>query len=1360
MGYRLRIIVVLVLCSLFHIAGKAEAWRTHFAYNNVTQIALGSDKVFAVSDGSLYSVEKQSERIEVYNRLSGLHETGITCIYYDKTGKQLLIAYGNGKIDILKSSGVTYLSELYDKDMTQRKTIYNVTLKGRTAYLSTHYGVQTLDLRENKLVDSYWLQPGGLETPVKDVKLTNDSIYAFTDDSVYCASLRDPLSDYHYWRTEPLGRVTRDIEKGVHYKDGTDDWYAGGSEGIIRVTPAGRLTYKPQGPLVNIPYRMTATNGILYVVPGGRWASQYFRPACLMRYDGYAWANIPQSAIPTTTGRTPIDFMNIAVDPSDRYHCYVTSYGTGLYEFRNTTLQNHYIAGQGNNTLVSVIESNPARYTRLDCGVYDQEGRLWLLDAGKRSQLQCLDVAGQWHAIQITVDNDLLEVGTPGALLIDRRDSRRKWLTCARAIAYVCLLDDKGTYDAADDRVLVRKEWTNQNGQSFQPEYIYTMIQDRSGRIWMGTERGVAYIDAQTDFFLSDAIIQPDIQENGESVLSGLQINAICQDQDGQIWLGSQSMGVYVLNEAATEIVAHYTTDNTAMPSNGILSLAHDAQTEHTFLGTADGLVEYDPNGTEGGISDESYADTEEDLDKGRILQWTLHPSYYNLQEVVATKHAVFARADGSLFCVDREDEHIEYWNKSTGLSGSMVAHMAYDPHSGQLIIAYENGQIDLLSDESKVTPMPDISMKAGAMPVTINDIYVGSRNSYLAMEFGILAINTKKAEISDTYYIGSEASSIAIQHIVEQGDSLYAFSFDRLYKASLKDNLVDYTFWKYDSVPTEKVRQVAVYQGHIYALFADSLLYRRDGVQWTQVLPDSLNWIHVSEGRFLTYREKGRQLSLLTEGNKWQVIDSLHTTQDAVYCGNQYWLGANGLGLVRFANGTFSSFIPDGPRSNYGYRLFSAHNHIYVAPGGRWAAQYGRAANLSVYTGYHWLHIPTWQTYDKTGRYMQDAVSYAVDPTNDGHFFVATYGAGVFEFKDYAAVQYYDSANSTLRAVSKGYSNARYTRTDGALIDEQGNLWVLNATSMGSPINIRTPSGQWRAINLYSQGQRIYLNTPGEMLIDHRASRRKWFSDQRESPGVILLDDGETPLNPSDDHCIKRNTFIDQNGTLLTPTYILCIAQDAENRMWIGTDKGLLIIPAEVDFFTSNACQRIIIPRNDGTGLGDYLLGDERINCLAVDGGNRMWIGTDNSGLYLIQDDTITVAHFTETNSMLPSNSVQSIAILQNTGEVFAGTDNGIASYMSDASEPREDMKGAYAFPNPVRPDYGGYISITGLMDNSEVNIIDSRGNLVCKTRSNGGTAIWDGKDAYGRRATAGVYTAMCNAIGGQAAVKILIIR
>jgi ligand-binding sensor domain-containing protein len=215
------------------------------------------------------------------------------------------------------------------------------------------------------------------------------------------------------------------------------------------------------------------------------------------------------------------------------------------------------------------------------------------------------------------------------------------------------------------------------------------------------------------------------------------------------------------------------------------------------------------------------------------------------------------------------------------------------------------------------------------------------------------------------------------------------------------------------------------------------------------------------------------------------------------------------------------------------------------------------------------------------------------------------------------------------------------------------------------------------------------------------------------------------------------------------------------KNRMWIGTGTGILIIPAEVDFMNSNACHRIIIPRNDGTGLGDYLLGSEQVNCMVIDGGNRMWIGTENSGIYLIEDDTITVAHFTTDNSLLPSNTIQSMAIMPTTGELFIGTAKGIASYRSDASAPQEDLTNAYAFPNPVRPNYQGVITIAGLMENTAVNIIDESGNLVCKTRSYGGTAVWDGRIQNGRLATSGVYTALCNEpTGKHTVVKILVIR
>ena len=1338
-----------ILCLGMVVAGmQAAAWRTHFAYNNVTQIAMSPEVVYAISDGSLYSVNKQTEQIRVYNRQSGLHEVGITCIHYDATGAQLIIAYGNGKIDILSARGVKYVGELYDKDMTQRKTIYNVTLKGRTAYLSTHYGVQTMDLREGKLVDSYWLRPGGQETPVKDVVVTNDSIYAFTDDSLFCAALNANLSDYTYWKRElRSGRISPDAEKGKHYQDGSDNWYAGGAEGIVRFTATERLTYKPNSPMLNKPYRLTATQGQVWAVPGGRWSAQNDEPGVVMHYDGTQWRNIPTETIMAKTGMKALDFMNVVVDPNDIHHYFVTSYGTGLYEFVYDTLVRHDIAG-GDNTLVAIIAANPARYTRLDCATYDAQGNLWLLDACTYDQLQCFDAARTWHAVNVQSDNKSLALHTPAGLIIDRRNAQHKWIAAARVGAGVGLLDENGfTY---------RKTWTDQYDRAVSISEVRDLQQSADGRIFIGTESGLIIIPAETEYATSDRCFRPEIQDdNGDDLLSAYRIMAIAFDDQQQVWIGTQTGGVYVLNNAMTEVVAHYTTDNTAMPSNSILSLAID-EAGKAWVGTADGLVEYDPNGSEESLKGQDDETASSEL--GSMMQWKLHLSYVNPTEVVAAPYAIYAMANGSLFAYDRADGALRYWSKANGLSGTNIAHIAYDKRADVLVIGYTDGRIDLLRQDGEVIQIPDLSLKAGSIALTIHSITPGSHHTYLSMPFGIVALNTHKHEISDTYYIGANAASVEIQQVVEMGDTLYAFSFDTLYKAPLNGNLVDYTYWQSEVLPCEKIQAATAYQDKLYTLQHDSL-YVRNGSTWTLVRPEAINWIHASESQLLLCTEN-HKLYRLTDDYQLSGLCDRYYIHDAVYSQGEYWLGEMNWGLIRLNAEGDEYYHTSGPNSNFGYCMHAANDRIYALAGGRWTNEFLRDFRMNIYDNYQWQGIDEGTVDAAVGKRILDPVSIAVDPQDAGHFFVATYGTGVLEFRNYAVVRHYNSTNSTLKPVNSTINPDYYTRTDGAMIDEQGNLWVMNATDIGQPIHILSPNGQWRALRLYSNGTTLTFTTPTGIWMDRRSTRYKWMLAQRVNKGLVLLDDGGTPTVSGDDHCLKRNEFIDQNSKLIAPTYFMCFAQDHTDRIWIGTDKGLFLIKAETDFFTSNACHRIIIPRNDGTGLGDYLLGDEQINCMAVDGGNRMWIGTAASGLYLIEDDTITVAHFTAENSLLPSNAIQSITIHPTTGEVFVGTDNGIASYRSDASEAQETMSGAYAYPNPVRPGYSGMITIAGLMDNSEVRIIDSGGNLVCKTRSHGGTAVWDGNDAYGKRATPGIYTALCNAQGGHTAVKIMVIQ
>ena len=1352
MSYRFRIIAIFVLCSLFLLPGRAEKWTTHLAYNNVTQIAMAEDKVYALSDGSLFSVDKQSEAIKVYNRQSGLHETTIACIYYDRSGKQLIIAYGNGKIDLLSSRGVQYIGELYDKDMTQRKTIYNVTIAGRTAYLATHYGIQTMDLRENKLVDSYWLRPGGQETPIKDVLIANDSIYAFSDDSLYCAALTDPLSDYTYWHRELLGRIPSDTEKGVHYQDGTSDWYRGYGEGIIRFTATERLTYKPDGPLTNTPYCMRAIGNRLGVIQGGNNISSYKRPGMVMIFENGQWHNYDHTYMENHIGMASRDYTDILFDPNDKSHFFVSSFGYGLMEFRADTFFHHY--NTSNSGLEAIIEP-VYPYTWVDGLQWDAEGNLWMTNISDHS-IKALQPDGNW----LLFTNDACkDMGRSKDILISPSNPNIKFISSIRD--GVGVWDNNGTLnDQSDDRAVLCTSFQDQNGNALTIARTSSFFLTPSGKLLIGTEAGLYRIDQPETLLNNNLLCEPVVvsipEEGREHIFEAENIRSIAKNHLSQIWVGTQYTGLYLLSEDLTQVLAHYTTDTSPMPSNDVLSICQ-MDNQHLFIGTSEGLVEYDPNGSGEGLNGSEDNETSR-LEEGSMLNWKLHFSYVDPLEMAATPSAIYAVGNGSLFCVNRSDESISYWNKSTGLSGSSIAHIAYDTKASKLIIAYENGQVDLLDDNGTVTSMSDISLKAGSMAVTVNAICPGSDYCYLAMPFGIIALQTRKAEVSETYYIGTDAASIDVQHVVEMGDSLYAFSFDKIYHAALKDNKMDYSYWHSELMPFEQVQQATVYNGQMVVLAHDSL-YRRVGTSWQLESGQPLQWMHASGNQLLGYAE-GKGLLRLMDDDSWSGLSANYVANDALYTNGEYWLAEANYGLIRLGSNGDDYFHTAGPNSNFGYRMYAMHNRIYAMAGGRWAGQFVRPGRINIYDGSSWRGIDEGQIGSAVGVTAYDISSLGIDPQDPGHFFAASYGRGVYEFKNYTAVKRFTTSNSTIREATEGINPELYTFVDGATMDAEGNLWILNATTVGRPLHIYTPNGQWIGLPLRSGGTNHNMTTPTGIWIDQRNSQYKWMLCQRAEPRVILLNDGGTPTISSDDRCMIRNSFTDQNGNVLTPAQFRCLAQDQNDRIWIGTDKGIILIPKDVDFFTSNACQRIIIPRNDGTGLGDYLLGDEQITCLAVDGGNRMWIGTANSGLYLIEDDTITVAHFTETNSLLPANGIQSIAIMPGTGEVFVGTDKGIASYLSDASEPKEDMSGAYAYPNPVRPDYVGYISITGLMDNTVVNIVDAGGNLVCKTRSHGGTAVWDGKDAYGKRATPGVYTAMCNANGGQTVVKILIAR
>ena len=279
-----------------------------------------------------------------------------------------------------------------------------------------------------------------------------------------------------------------------------------------------------------------------------------------------------------------------------------------------------------------------------------------------------------------------------------------------------------------------------------------------------------------------------------------------------------------------------------------------------------------------------------------------------------------------------------------------------------------------------------------------------------------------------------------------------------------------------------------------------------------------------------------------------------------------------------------------------------------------------------------------------------------------------------------------------------------------------------------------------------------------GDIIVT--SSGKKWVILPRGG-GLFILDDKDTPDIFTDD-VYKQILIKDNENKVISLVY--SIAEDLDGNIWIGTDQGPFIYYNPENIFSNDlTAYRIKIPRNDGTGLADYVLGTEIITAIAVDGANRKWIGTYSSGVFLLSaDGTTRLKNFNEQNSPLLSNSIVSLSVDNKSGEVWFGTAKGIQSVRGEATVGEEKFSKVYSFPNPVRGDFDGNVTITGLMRDTEIRITDISGNLVFETVSDGGQATWNLKTYNGKRVTTGVYLIFCASSDGSKSIvsKMLVLQ
>lgn len=795
---------------------------------------------------------------------------------------------------------------------------------------------------------------------------------------------------------------------------------------------------------------------------------------------------------------------------------------------------------------------------------------------------------------------------------------------------------------------------------------------------------------------------------------------------------------------------------------------------------------------------------------------WKVYGAFGKPDKLLETPHFVYLLTQGSLHSYDKDNDESRSYMPGDDLSGHLIKNIFYNEDRHYLTVCYTDGNIDLLYDDGRLVNLPDIRDANLSVSKVINDVKFDGDRIYVATTFGLVVFSESTADVKESgiYDVNVSMVGLTPDHIIiypldgEKAHHVLAIEKTaRLHSlgnyktiGTLNDNFVELI--PVGDGPDDQgvshflIRDNTPYLARISLRCGENPLFDAEFI--ANPVPICFKGKDASY-----YISKGRlyEIKLPWSVREVAVLPSFmndNIVATASGASSVWAAGTDGLGHYRLDSDGGVTVLRDKFRPS-GVTTFSDISRFFPSSDGRGFY----ISNLGIS---HHRPIGGGDFYETmfTGNFISDGkiedvtidgpMTYRNSPSaneaskkyGSNHIFAPAF---VIEDPDDHTIRYIGSGLDGLFVVKDGQEIVKFDenssiykahdwawRTNDACFDKDGNLIVAVFTSNidASPLAV-LPASKRRGKDLRSITKEDWINLEIGKFINQRDidlllckhSPMIFMIDATWHGGFAALHHGGTVADPSDDRNAVVNIMTDQDGKTFTPNYAMCLLEDNRGRVWCGTTSGIFEITNPLGVFSPDFhINRLKVPRNDGTNLADYLLESETVYCMAVDAANRKWIGTADSGVYLVSENgDEVIANFNTSNSPLSTNTITDLYVDPNSNSVFIATLHGLYEYSSTTSPARPDYSDVYAYPNPVEPGYSGWITIKGLMDNSLVKIVDSGMHLVYQTTSQGGMAVWDGCSMSGARVRSGVYYVLASTSDdtmseGDVVTKILVVN
>ena len=738
--------------------------------------------------------------------------------------------------------------------------------------------------------------------------------------------------------------------------------------------------------------------------------------------------------------------------------------------------------------------------------------------------------------------------------------------------------------------------------------------------------------------------------------------------------------------------------------------------------------------------------------------------------------------SSNSLFYYDKKGDEIVSVNERTNANGNAVAAMAYNPFTGYLLVVYTDCDIDFINDDGRLYNLPALKLASIPGKKTVNSITFDPDNrlAYVATSFGYIALNDQKHEVAESRNYGEE-----IQCVAKVGPNIILCKdFEVLYApaSAQRFSLDDYKTLK-GTEPTNYIAPLRHQDNFVGFRIGEGesnfITYTYDAARNTytgEQLGYDNNVLTVQNCRNDAFRICGNvSVYEITGAGYWKKtanrVQEDYRIPASSYDGTELWVLCPRKGLRSYKINAEWDIVLNRdymrPNAPAAYTVSSfAYSPTYglLCASNRQDLAYPNMSqqtpsNISALKNGFWKEYGFYYSGNASFPHMFNYGAIVIDPSNPNHVYTGNFTGGLMRT---------DLSNPSNILIFANPANgfSKYEGFIKAADDQQtwnltcnftkpqfsadGTMWTV----YGNMDTGRAELWYWPAADRLATTSAANFRPMKKIVIpDYETENHEVMITLKNTPNtvavgglnnnLIFYSHNGTPDFTGDDRIVHMTQLYDQDGGTVNFQSINNLYEDTSGLVWILSQRGVFTVNPQTAFQDPTRVNRIKVARNDGTNLADYLLNEINVNSMSVDGEGRKWFSTSNGLVCTSADGRTILGEFTTDNSYLPSNAVFATCYNPDNNSIMVATEGGLVEmFPSGSGSSASEGSQLRVYPNPVEPDFFGWVRIDNIPEGVLVKITDAKGGLVKELGpARGGSLEWDVSGLNNTRVSTGVY-------------------